>query len=109
MVRPLTKCNRQGVPYKRLPAIEASVAQALLDPLTTLVSRSASTDRGDPQYLDTEVLVHLIRNALSTSDSAASTALVGCLGIRCMRSLLHIPVDGERGFQRIVNADSRRT
>jgi hypothetical protein len=22
---------------------------------------------------------------------------------------VHIPVDGERGFQRIVNADSRRT
>ncbi len=23
--------------------------------------------------------------------------------------LVHIPVDGERGFQRIVNADSKRT
>jgi DNA-directed RNA polymerase specialized sigma24 family protein len=89
MVRPLKKCNRQGVPYKRLPAIEASIGQALLDPLTTLVSRSAITDRGDPPYLDTEVLVHLIRNALSTNDSAASTALVGCLGLRCMRILRH--------------------
>jgi hypothetical protein len=24
-------------------------------------------------------------------------------------AMLHIPVDGERGFHRIVNADSRRT
>jgi DNA-directed RNA polymerase specialized sigma24 family protein len=89
MVRPLTKCDKQGSRYKRLPAIEASIGQALIDPLTTLVSRSAITDRDDPQYLDTEVLVHLIRNALNAKDAAASTALVGCLGTRCMRILRH--------------------
>jgi DNA-directed RNA polymerase specialized sigma24 family protein len=89
MVRPLTKCNKQGNPYQRLPAIDASIAQALQDSLTTFVSRSAVTDRDDPQYLDTEVLVHLIRNALTANDTAASTALVGCLGIRCLRILRH--------------------
>lgn len=87
MVRPLTKCTTQGDWYTRPPPIEKSIGQALGESLATLLSRATMTDRGDPQYLASEVLVHLIRNALRSGNSQIAYALLECLGQRCVRML----------------------
>jgi RNA polymerase sigma factor (sigma-70 family) len=67
MARPLDKIVK-GAPLKRNPVIEATIDAALRQDLGTLVARAAVSDPNSPDYLPSECLVHLIRNALRQSN-----------------------------------------
>jgi hypothetical protein len=90
MVRALTKKTRHGTLYTRPPRIEQAIAQALTEAPATLRARAAVRERQDPRYLASEVLVHLIRNALRASDALASDTLLSCLTRRCARRLMRL-------------------
>jgi hypothetical protein len=87
MVRPLTKCKKDGAPYRRPQVIEQSIAQALATAPATLLTRAAISNRHNAEYLAPEVLVHLIRNALRMQDYSAANTLLGSLGERCAHLL----------------------
>lgn len=87
MVRPLTRCKKNGVFYKRPAAIEQSIAQALSATPATLPARVAISDPRQTEYLAPEVLVHLIRHALRSNNDSLASALLARLGARCARLL----------------------
>ena len=72
MVRLLTKCNKDGERYTRPRAIECEIEGALRDDLPKLKRRLTVTDRGSSDYLRSECLVHLIRDALRRKDDRRS-------------------------------------
>lgn len=81
MARPLTKCNKEGVLYTRPSSVEANIDGALLNDLPALRARLLVTDKGAPDYLRSESLVHLVRAAHRAGDDrrrdAAFTVLLG--------------------------------
>ena|SRR5581483_1189401 len=90
MARPLSKHNLQdGNRYIRPTNIEAAIDAALAQDLRTLCSRAASQDRHSPEYLPSECLVHLIREARRRDDDASMNALLLPLLERCKVILLH--------------------
>ena len=83
MARPLTKLTKTGTLYKRPAAIEANVDGALAQDIATLGCRAQVTDRGSPDYLTSECLVHLIRDSIGRADIAMQNTLVPVLLGRC--------------------------
>lgn len=83
MVQALTKRNKAGELYVRPPAIEAEITSALLDDLTALRRRLHVIDKASPDYLHTESLVHIIRDALRTGDEQRRDAALMVLLVRC--------------------------
>src|SRR4051794_21043484 len=64
MARPLLKTKEHdGTLYKRLPEIEAAIDAALTQDLETLCRRAKIRDKRATDYLPSECLVHLIRDA----------------------------------------------
>src|SRR5688572_29961124 len=97
MVQPLTKKSKNGKLYFRPPEIEAAIALALTQDLATLTTRTAISKTADPQYLPSEVLVHLIRHALRHADGRTYNTLLNLLFHRCMINMYkHVPKD--QGF-----------
>jgi hypothetical protein len=88
MVRPLTKTKKTGELYTRRPNIEACLAHAVRQAPATLRERAAVANPKDLQYLPSEALVHLSREALRTQDMVTAGTLINCLGRRCMGNLL---------------------
>ena len=83
MLRPLTKCKRDGERYTRQPVVESEIEGALRDDLITLERRLSVTDRESSDYLRSECLVHLFRDAFRRKDDhRRNTVLRGLLG-RC--------------------------
>jgi hypothetical protein len=69
MPRPLRKTQRDGTLYRRRPEIEASLDELLAQPWARLVDRCSVTDPAKPEYLPSESLLHLVREAkLDNSD-----------------------------------------
>ncbi len=92
MVQPLTKRSKTGKLYFRPPEIEAAIAAALDQDLATLSNRAAISKVADPQYLPSEVLVHLVRRALHHADDRACNTLLNLLFYRCMINMYkHVP------------------
>lgn len=70
MIRPLTKCEPDGVAYLRPAGVEQQIGEALGHDLTELRQRLRITDRKSPGYLKSECLVHLIRQSLRAGQQA---------------------------------------
>ena len=83
MVRPLTKCSKDGMRYTRPQAVESVIEGALRDDLPTLKRRLSITDKGSPDYLPSECLVHLIRDARCRNDDQSLNAVLPILFGRC--------------------------
>jgi hypothetical protein len=91
MARPLDKIV-EGVRLTRDAAIEAAIDVALGQTPVTWRARAAITDRKAPDYLPSECLVHLIRNAMRQSNAEAThnsvaNALLPFLLKRCEANL----------------------
>jgi len=95
MAKPLTKRNKDGELYARRASVEAAIELAQTQDLDTLRSRLWITDRGAAEYLETEVLVHLMRDARRGMNAQLMEALFLALLKRCESNLLaSVPNDG---------------
>lgn len=62
-IRPLTKQNKDGVPYFRRPETERQIGEVLQLDRSEIAARIRIRDREDETYLLDETIVHLIREA----------------------------------------------
>lgn len=69
--------------YTRPQAVESVIEGALRDDLPTLKRRLAITDKGSSDYLPSECLVHLIRDARRRKDDRSLNAVLPILLGRC--------------------------
>jgi DNA-directed RNA polymerase specialized sigma24 family protein len=88
MVKPLTKRQKDGLLYARRASVEAAIDLAQTQDLETLRSRLRITDCGADEYLQTEVLVHLMRDARRGMNAQLMDALFPALLKRCESNLL---------------------
>jgi RNA polymerase sigma factor (sigma-70 family) len=96
MARPLRKTKADGTPYKRFPAIEAAIDAALrIQDLDILRRRAEVRDRRSPDYLPSECLIHLIRDARWRDDKTAMNTLLPPLLDRCEANLKSKVPDGQ--------------
>lgn len=94
MARPLTKTEPDGTPYRRPGPVEAQVDEAVQLTLPDLRRRLLVTDRGDPAYIRSECLVHLLRHGRRAGDQTLMTAVLPVLLSRCEANLLVTVPDG---------------
>lgn len=94
MARPLLKINEKGALYTRPPSIEAKIDGAIGQDWATLNRRARVTDPKSPDYLPSECLVHLIRNAIRSGDHRVATVLMPPLLVRCESNLMRTVPDG---------------
>lgn len=87
MRRPLTKHNHTGTRYARPPAVEAAIDTALAQDAATLRRRAVIRERRSLDFLPSEALVHLIREARRQNDDATFNALLPPLLTRCEANL----------------------
>jgi hypothetical protein len=79
MAIPLTKHYPDGCRYFRPPTVEATIDERLGQELTTACRRAAITDRRSAEYVPSEALVHLIRDARRRNDEATMDILLPIL------------------------------
>jgi hypothetical protein len=91
MAKPLTKRNKDGKLYARRASVEAAIELAQTQDLNTLRSRLWITDRDAAEYLETEVLAHLMRDARRGMNAQLMEALFPALLKRCESNLLAFP------------------
>jgi hypothetical protein len=95
MAQPLTKKKEDdGTLYTRFPEIEAAIDIALGQDLDRLCRRAAVRDRKLSDYLPSECLVHLIREAHRRGDENKRDKLLPALLERC-HAILNKKVDGD--------------
>lgn len=83
--RELTRCNRDGAPYRREEAVERQIEAALeLEP-ALVVQWAGMRDPTAPEYLQEECLVYLLREFAGRGDMATAGALSEALLGRCVR------------------------
>lgn len=87
MATPLTKRKKTGELYLRPPAVERAVDEALHLPVASAIKRSMVQDRNSPDYLQSECLVHLIRESRRRDDHTTMDRLIASLFHRCHRIL----------------------
>lgn len=87
MVRPLTKHKKNGDLYVRPSAVEAHIAEALCQDEATLERRLLVTDKSSPEYLRSECLVHLIREAVRGKKEHDHSQTLSVLLSRCEANL----------------------
>lgn len=83
MARALNKVTKGGVQYRRPPHIEARIEAALRQGLDKQLRRAKIRNPADPDYMPSECLVHLIREARLNADKRAVDRLVVPLLKRC--------------------------
>jgi hypothetical protein len=88
MPRPLSKTKSDGTTYTRFPEIEAAIDAAFMQDLETLRDRAAIRERKAKDYLPSECLVHLIREARRRGDDRARDTLLPLLFARCTVHLI---------------------
>jgi hypothetical protein len=93
MARPLEK-TKNGESYTRPPEIETATDAVLARDLATQSRRALIRDRHDPEYLPSECLVHLVREAMRRRDDVARDTLLPLLLARCEVNL-NAGVDGQ--------------
>jgi DNA-directed RNA polymerase specialized sigma24 family protein len=79
--------SKDGTLYSRPPDVEAAIAAALPLQVEEVLARAGVTRTDDPRYLRSEVLVHLIREAMRAEKESAYNALLRALLERCMKIL----------------------
>jgi DNA-directed RNA polymerase specialized sigma24 family protein len=89
MPRALNKVTKGGVGYHRPPEIDTSIDDALLQDLDEQVRRANIRGPGDPAYMPSECLLHLVREARLTGNRRAVDRLLVPLLSRCERRLKH--------------------
>jgi hypothetical protein len=72
-----------GIQYGRPDDVEANIDVALSQDTRTLLQRATILDRHSPEYLKSECLVYLIREAGRNGDQQAVSALLPVLLSRC--------------------------
>lgn len=82
MARPLTK-HKDRVRYARPPIVETNIDDALRSDPATLRRRLLVTDRSAPDYLRSECLIHLMREAHRAGDDQRRDSLLPILLDRC--------------------------
>jgi hypothetical protein len=87
MALPLKKRYLDGRSYFRPPAIEAATDELLAQDGETVVRRAAIQERTSPEYVPSECLVHLVRNARRRDDEATMSLLIPMLLRRCESNL----------------------
>jgi hypothetical protein len=88
-IRPLTKKDQNGVLYARPPSVEAKVGAIVgCNDWAALAQRARITDPKAPDYLPSECLVYLIRDAIRRDDQRIATLLMPPLLVRCEANLL---------------------
>ena len=60
-VKPLTRCNRAGVPYQRTPEVISQIEATIELSPAQLIHRAQTSDKQSSNYLKEEVLVYYIR------------------------------------------------
>jgi DNA-directed RNA polymerase specialized sigma24 family protein len=84
MIRPLTKRKKADQAlYQRPAKVEAEIALAVTQDLATLQRRLLVTKPELPVYLQTETLVHLIRNSFRAGDVGLRDSVFNVLLGRC--------------------------
>jgi DNA-directed RNA polymerase specialized sigma24 family protein len=102
MARPLVK-KKNGKLYTRPPGIEAKIDAALTQDWATLSKRARVTDPRATDFLPSECLVHLIRDAIRRGDHRIATVLMPTLLVRAEANLLKTVPDS-----RMRNAEAVR-
>ena len=87
MVRPLTRRKKNGCLYVRPSAVEAHIAEALGQDEVTLKHRLLVTHKSSPEYLRSECLVHLIREAVRGNKEHDHNQTLIVLLSRCQANL----------------------
>jgi hypothetical protein len=102
MARPLARKNEKGELYVRPPGIDAKIDVALGQDPDTMAKRALSNNPRFPDYLPSECLVHLIRDAIRRRDECLAAALMPPLVVRCEANLLKtVPDTGMRNAEAI--------
>ncbi|MBR1256411.1 hypothetical protein JQ634_22230 [Bradyrhizobium sp. AUGA SZCCT0240] len=87
MARALNKMTKGGVGYKRPPEIEACIEVALGQALDEQLRRAPINDPTHRDYMPTECLLHLVREARITGNKRSVDRLLPSLLNRCERRL----------------------
>ncbi len=74
-IPPLRKVKQDGLLYCRRPPIETMLAELVDVPAEVLAQRAGIIDRRSPDYIPSEVLVHLIRQTQHHASDAQFNAL----------------------------------
>lgn len=92
MARPLLKKNEKGT-LTRPPSIEVKIDAALTQDWTTLSRLARVIDPRSPDFLPSECLVHLIRDAIRRGEDRISSVLMSRLLNRAEANLLRTVPD----------------
>ncbi len=82
-VHPLTRCNKEGKVYERLPEVDCQIISALGMSAGDLLARIAQRSRDASEYLQEETLVYLIRHFHTQKDRPLVDGLTNALLARC--------------------------
>lgn len=93
MARPLRKTNEGGELYTRPRGIEAKIDGAPVRDIAALIRCARTNDPASPDFLPSECLVHLIREAVRSGDERMANALMAPLLSRCEANLLKMVPD----------------
>lgn len=88
MVRPLTKRTSTGDLYRRPSDVECHIDAALAQDWSNIQQRIAVANQKSPDYLKSECLVHMLREALQKNDSGRFNILLTILLSRCEKIAL---------------------
>jgi len=92
MARPLLKTNEKST-LTRPPGVEAKIDAALTQDWTTLSRLARVSDPRSPDFLPSECLVHLIRDAIRRGEDRISSVLMSRLLNRAGANLLRTVPD----------------
>lgn len=81
--KPLTRRNRKGELFKRLPEVEDQIAVALQLDITALLERASISDYRLEGFFQEECLVYMIRHYLITENNGIVSKLFQLLMSRC--------------------------
>lgn len=79
MVQPLTKCKEDGTRYTRPPEIEARLQALLQADLPTIQVQALEEGWASPDFIPSECLVHLVRQAIKNQDEPTTSTLLPIL------------------------------
>ena len=88
MVRPLTKHRKNGEVYTRPRIVEDEIDKVVELGPSALKQRLKISNRDEPDYLSSECLVHLIREAIRTNNQGVIDLVLPRLLSRCETILL---------------------
>ena len=108
MAQPLKKVHRDGTLYYRPAGVETIIDAALVQDLATQSQRALIRDYGSADYMPSECLLHLIRDARRRDDDKAFEALLPLLLARCeanLNSRVNSTIPGAKELRREILAE----